>query len=87
MHVHEHEHGGHTHTHGSVHAFDSVEQAEALMRYMLEHNRHHAQELHELCHKLEAGGKGEAAGLIDEAFDRYEAGNELLAQALEVLKG
>ena len=85
--MHEHEHAnGHSHTHGPVTAFDSVEQAEALMRYMLEHNRHHAEELHELCHKLEASGKNDAAQLIDEAVDRFFAGNELLAKALEALK-
>ena len=56
------------------------------MSYMLDHNRHHAEELHELCHKLEASGKGEAAKLIDEAVDRFGEGNELLAKALEALK-
>ncbi len=88
MYEHEHEHhNGHVHSHESPSTFDSIEQAEALMRYMLDHNRHHAEELHELCHKLEAGGKGEAANLIGEAFDRYGEGNEFLAQALEALKG
>ncbi len=87
MHEHEHEHGhGHIHTHGPVSAFDSLEQAEALMSYMLDHNRHHAEELHELCHKLEASGKGAAAKLIDESVDRFGEGNELLAKALEALK-
>ena len=85
MHEHEHEHS-HPHDHGPVAAFDSAEQATALMSYMLDHNRHHAEELHELGHKLEASGKGEAAGLIDEAVDRFGEGNELLAKALEALK-
>ena len=85
MHEHEHKHS-HPHEHGPISAFDSLEQAEALMSYMLDHNRHHAEELHELCHKLEASGKTEAAKLIDEAVDEFGAGNELLAKALEALK-
>ncbi len=85
MHEHEHAHG-HTHDHGPVTGFDSLEQAEALMSYMLDHNRHHAEELHELCHKLEASGKGAAAGLIDEAVDRFFEGNDLLEKALAALK-
>ena len=64
-HVHTHDHE-HTHSHEHSHSgFESIQQAEALMKYMLDHNRHHAEELHELCHKLEASGKGEAAKLID----------------------
>ena len=85
MHEHEHKHS-HPHEHGPISAFDSLEQAEALMSYMLDHNRHHAEELHELCHKLEASGKTEAAKLIDDAVDRFGEGNELLAKALEALK-
>jgi len=85
MHEHEHAHG-HTHTHGPVSAFESEEQAKALMSYMLDHNRHHAEELHELCHKLEASGKADAAALIDEAVDRYFEGNDLLSKALEAMK-
>ena len=85
MHEHEHEHS-HPHEHGPISGFDSIEQAEALMSYMLDHNRHHAEELHELCHKLAHSGKGEAADLIHEAVDRFGEGNELLAKALEALK-
>ncbi len=85
MHEHEHEHT-HPHTHGPIPAFESMEQAEALMSYMLDHNRHHAEELHEVCHKLDAGGKQAAAKLIHDAVDAFSAGNELLAKALEALK-
>ena len=85
MHEHEHEHS-HPHEHGPVPAFDSLEQAEALMSYMLDHNRHHAEELHEVGHKLAHSGKEEAAKLIHEAVDEFTAGNELLAKALEALK-
>ena len=86
MHEHEHEHT-HPHEHGDIPAFDSLEQAEALMSYMLDHNRHHADELHEVGHKLAHSGKEEAAKLIHEAVDAFSNGNELLAKALEALKG
>ena len=85
MHEHEHEHS-HPHEHGDIPAFDSLEQAEALMSYMLDHNRHHADELHEVGHKLAHSGREEAAKLIHEAVDRFSAGNELLEKALEALK-
>ena len=85
--VHSHAHS-HTHTHAHEHTegFASMDQAEALMTYMLDHNRHHAEELHELCHKLEASGKSEAAALLHDAVDRFGEGNALLESALEKLK-
>lgn len=90
MHFHDglsHDHGdGHEHTHGSVTAFESMDQAVALMSYMLDHNKHHAEELHELSHKLEASGKNESAKLIDEALKKYYEGNEDLDKALAALK-
>ena len=86
-HSHEHSHPHtHTHSHGDVEGFDSIEQAMALMGYMLDHNRHHADELHELCHKLEATGKTEAAALIHDAVDKFGEGNALLESALEKMK-
>ena len=85
MHEHEHEHS-HPHEHGPISGFDSVEQAEALMSYMLDHNRHHADELHEVGHKLAHSGKEEAAKLIHEAVDAFNNGNELLEKALKALK-
>ena len=85
MHTHTHA-DGHTHVHADVSAFESVDQAIALMSYMLDHNRHHAEELHELSHKLEATGKNESAKLIDAALDEYYHGNDELAKALALLK-
>ena len=86
MHEHEHEHT-HPHEHGAIPGFESLDQAEALMSYMLDHNRHHADELHEVGHKLAHSGKEEAAKLIHGAVDAFNKGNELLAKALEALKG
>ena len=77
-----HNHDHHTHDHG----FETIEQAIALMTYMLDHNKHHAHELHELSHKLEAMGKGDAACLLDASVDGFMTGNAMLESALENLK-
>lgn len=75
---HDHSHHDHEHSH------TSPEESLALLDYMLKHNRHHAQELHDLAHDL---GNDEAAQLIHDAVVDFEAGNEKLAEALAVLKG
>ena len=83
MHVfagHEHEH-----LHENVTAFDSKAQAIALVSYMLEHNKAHTEELHEICHKLEASGENESASLVDAAVDKFREGDDLLESALAVL--
>ena len=54
-----------------------------MLTYMLGHNQHHAQELHELAHSVE----GEAAQLLHEAVVDLTVGNEKLAEALRILKG
>lgn len=84
LHVHSHDHNDHSHA--GIAAFDSIDQAIALMSYMLDHNAHHAEELHDLAHKLVASGKEEAAHLIDHALEQYEVGNANLAEALDSLK-
>lgn len=74
-HIHDHDHS-HTHDH------TSPEESLALLTYMLGHNRHHAEELHELAHNLE----DEAAQLIHDAVIDFELGNEKLAEALHILQ-
>lgn len=73
----------HHHAHHEHHEHASPEEALALLTYMLGHNRHHAEELHELAH----GVDGEAAQLLHDALADYRLGNEKLAQALQLLKG
>lgn len=77
-HVHPHDHA-HTHSHGH----HSPEEALALLTYMLGHNRHHAQELHELAHDVD----GEAQQLLHDAVVDFTLGNEKLEEALRILKG
>lgn len=79
-HSHEHSHDGHSHTHEHVAA--SKEEAFALLTYMLGHNQHHAEELHDLAHNFE----GEAAELLHDAVADLQTSNEKLAKALELLK-
>lgn len=73
----------HEHTHDHEHKTHSPEETLALLAYMIDHNRHHAEELHELAHS--AGEEPEK--LIHEAVELFDAGNEKLARALELLKG
>ena len=78
-HTHEHEH---THEHGHTHEVHSPEETVALLTYMVGHNQHHAEELHELAHSVE----GEAQQLLHEAVVELTLGNEKLAEALCILK-
>ena len=89
-HAHEHTHAdGTTHTHCHTHDHDhehqqhSPEEALALLAYMVQHNRHHAEELHELAHSMD----DEAAQLIHDAILDFNLGNEKLDEALKLLKG
>ena len=86
MHEHEHEHT-HPHEQGAIPGFESLDQAEALMSYMLDHNRHHADELHDICHSLEDAGKAAAAEKLAEALHYFDHCNEYLAEAVALAKG
>lgn len=77
-HEHNHDHHGHTHTHQVA---SSPEEAEALLRYMLDHNKHHAEELHELSHCFE----DEISDLVHDAVDTLMNSNNYLEQALSLI--
>ena len=72
----------HNHTHSHNEAFTTFEEQVALLSYMLHHNEHHAEELHDLAHNIQ----GDASNLIHEAVHIFEDGNKKLAQALELLQ-
>lgn len=76
-------HDGHDHSHG--HGDITAEKAEALLKYMLEHNEHHAEELHDLAHKLEHLGKQAAADAIEASLQAYRQGNAELEKAVKSL--
>lgn len=76
-------HEGHDHHH---HGAPEAGKNLALLTYMLDHNRHHAEELHDLAHDLAEDGKAEAAALLHEALADFDRGNEKLAKALAAAK-
>ena len=82
MHDHPHTHEHHDHLQGE----EAVKQTTALLKYMLEHNRHHADELHDLAHQLSDQGKQTAADSIHEAIHRFDEGNDLLEKALAAIE-
>lgn len=85
-HEHAHEHAAHhEHTHPDSPEL-TPEQTLALMSYMLEHNRSHAEELHNIAHALEAQGRADAAGIVGEAVHYFGHCNDKLEEALRLVK-
>jgi len=76
-----HEHG-HEHHHDHSHEHHSPEEALALLAYMLVHNRHHAEELHELAHGMDE----KAAELLHKAVEDFNAGNDKLEKVLDMME-
>ena len=58
------------------------EETLALLRYMADHNSHHAKELEELGH----GVTGEAEALISQSIKALEESTKLLQNALKLLE-
>ena len=85
--THDHDHP-HDHHHGhDAQPAMSPEETMALLNYMLDHNRHHAEELHEIVHALEDGGKAAAAEKLAEALHYFDHCNEAMAEAVTLAKG
>lgn len=79
-HCHEHDEGHH-HPHSHV-APASSEEALALLKYMLDHNKHHADELHDLAHSFD-----EVEGdLLHDAVEKLGESNSLIEQALSLIE-
>ncbi|MBO7682808.1 MAG: hypothetical protein J6T17_08690 [Clostridia bacterium] len=70
---------GHTHDH---HHHEEDMEAQALLRYMIDHNKHHADELYDLAGKLD----GSARELVHAAVIDYETGTDKLEKALKALE-
>ncbi len=85
-HTHEHPHE-HPHHHEAAADANASQKTVALLSYMVEHNKAHAQEVHDLAHELSTDGKKEASALIHRGVNLYREGNELLERALAALKG
>jgi hypothetical protein len=76
--MHDHNHP-HSHSHAGA---SSSEEALALLTYMLSHNRHHAEELHDLAHCFD----DVAEDLIHQAVDKLGESNDLIEQALSLIR-
>lgn len=85
MHISEDHLQGHGHSHAE-HAPMSREEILALLGYMLDHNRHHTEELHGIFHALDDDGCYDAADELENAMRCYTAGNEALANALDLAR-
>ena len=96
-HVHSHDGHSHEHTHSHPHSHapgtqeehshshpesTPAQQTVALLRYMLDHNIHHAAELEELAGQV----GGEAGHLLLHAVETFRLANDQLDQALKLMK-
>ena len=79
--MHHHEHSHH-HGKDAVPATDQ-ERSIALLQYMIDHNRSHAEELEELADGLSEN----VATMVRDAIGEFNHANEMLVSALDVLKG
>ena len=83
--MHERDHA-HPHAHPHASKGGDPSQTVALLRYMLEHNRSHAEEVKALIPKLTEQGLADAAIMLDSCVASYRDGNEWLAAALRKLE-
>lgn len=82
-HDHSHEHSHSHHTHGNeTQGNADMNQMISLLKYMLQHNEHHTEELISLAQKMELAGLPESAALIKESVTSYQDGNAKLTNAL-----
>ncbi len=82
-----HSHDGHCHSHdGHSHEEAPAGKNSALLKYMLDHNTHHAAELDQMAAKLAGDGQNEAAEQIRRAVDEFQKGNMYLGLALSLVK-
>ena len=76
----------HIHGHSAGEASGASAKDTALLNYMLEHNKQHADELSRTGSRLEDAGLAEPARLIGEAVHYFAHANEKLEQAVEILR-
>ena len=97
-HGHDHEHTNehtHDHSHGQEHCGGCESgcaqkkpgsEQEALLSYMLDHNKHHAAELADVAKKFRETGKEDVAVQIEKAIENFDKGNLYLSLALSLVK-
>ena len=93
-HAHGHDHE-HTHAHDHAHEHEHCggcegkkpgSEQEALLSYMLDHNKHHAAELADVAKKFRETGKEDVAVQIEKAIENFDKGNLYLSLALSLVK-
>ncbi|MCQ2481732.1 MAG: hypothetical protein MJ121_06410 [Clostridia bacterium] len=72
-------HDHHEHHH---HEAADANEAKVLLKYMLDHNKSHTNDLEKLALKLKEAGSTEACEDVMKAMEIYNKGNELLESAL-----
>ena len=82
-HTHSHAHGDHSHTHGE--GGTPMEELLALMKFMVNHNDAHAQELAELASQLQTAGKARAYRRIMNAVADFDMVNAQLDSVVKEL--
>ena len=85
---HEHEHN-HEHNHcecGHDHGDHPKDEDTAVLAYMLDHNKHHAQELAAIAKHLREQGKDDAAVKIEKGVEDFGKGNMRLSIALSLVR-
>lgn len=87
-HSHAHAHGETAHCHSCDNSCAETPAGKnaALLKYMLDHNAHHASELDQLAEKLAGEGQAQAAEQIRKAVDEFQKGNLYLDLALSLVK-
>lgn len=83
---HSHEHGDAAHCQNCPGAGEPKEKNAAILKYMLDHNVHHASELDQMADKLATEGQAGAAEQIRKAVDEFQKGNLYLELALSLIK-
>ena len=91
-HGHEHHHHDHDHCHegcgGHCHCEHTpMEELQALIQYMVNHNGAHARELAQLAEQLKAAGNHAAYEQVLAAVSDFEKGNMRLSMVLFSLNG
>ena len=78
-----HDHHEHHHSHEIM----SKEETLATLNYMLQHNRHHAEEMLEIAHNLEHLELADVAEKVRASAAVYSEGNDKLEAAVKLMKG
>ena len=71
---------------GNALAHSHGKETEALLKYMLHHNEHHAEELEQMADDLQTLGLDAACRTLREAVSDFQEGNRKLSKALSMIQ-